>query len=69
MVFPVFARRDPQGFLPILDHVTQLGFRVTDPLPPEILARFKPELSFRNSLLYHREGQHVWREILLLEKR
>lgn len=69
MVFPVFARRDSQGFLPILDHVTQLGFRVTDPLPPEILARFKPELSFRNSLLYHREGQHVWREILLLEKR
>lgn len=69
IVFPVFSRRDPDGFLPIMDQVMMLGFRVIPPLPPELMSRFQGELSFRNSLLYHREKQHVWREVMLLEKR
>ena len=46
MIFPVFARRDPQGFLPILDHVVQLGFRIADPLPPELPRASKQNFRF-----------------------
>ncbi|PLX26795.1 hypothetical protein C0583_05865 [Candidatus Parcubacteria bacterium] len=45
------------------------GFKNINVLPKELNSKLKRNLSFRNNLLYGRDGQKVWREIVVLEKK
>lgn len=53
MVWPVFTGGRERVFLPIADEVVKLGFSL---------------LTKRGELMYGREGQRVWREIVIWQK-
>jgi tRNA G10 N-methylase Trm11 len=63
MVWPAFHT----FFLPILDQVERLGFRVVEPLLPELSSLNLPELTSRGSIIYSRPDQHVLREIFVFQ--
>lgn len=65
IAFPVlFVRNEPLFFLD-LDPILLSGFRLVQPLPPELIPIANDKLTHRHSLLYHRPDQRVGREILL----
>lgn len=51
----------------VFDELERLGWRVIEPYPSEFQKTYP--LSKRGTLLYGREGQHVFREIVILEKK
>ena len=53
-------------FIPAFDELEQLGWQAEAPYPESFEKDFP--LSRRNTLLYGRQGQYVWREILILKK-
>jgi tRNA G10 N-methylase Trm11 len=50
-------------------HITPdyAGFKIINPIPKKL--QDKIELTHRDTLIYGREGQRVWREIVILEKK
>ncbi|MEA1963391.1 MAG: methyltransferase domain-containing protein [Patescibacteria group bacterium] len=42
-------------------------FKTVSPLPEKLLEKYKNVLSKRGAIIYGRQGQRVWREILILE--
>ena len=61
MVWPVFFGK----------HYLQLNldkWRLIDPLPDNLINSQKFKISPRQTLLYSRPGQKVWRELIILEK-
>ena len=64
MVWPIFLNKNKKLFLdPNLN-----GFKISNPISKNFLEENNVHLSFRNTFLYGREGQKVWREIVILEK-
>ncbi|MFA5051824.1 MAG: DNA methyltransferase [Patescibacteria group bacterium] len=67
IVFPLI--KTPQGIfsLRILEQLTAMGFRRVNPIPDEVSLFAKIGPTARGSLVYHREGQIVEREIFIFE--
>ncbi|MFH0873516.1 MAG: hypothetical protein V1846_01600 [Candidatus Komeilibacteria bacterium] len=66
MIWPVYFISGEQHYLPILYDLTSLGFSLVTPkIAATALAR---ELSSRGTLVYHRQGQVVGREITVWKK-
>ncbi|MFA5318010.1 MAG: DNA methyltransferase [Patescibacteria group bacterium] len=67
MIWPVFKARDTV-FLSAKNILGNSNFKIVNPLP-----NFGKEniikLTNRNTIVYGREGQRVWREVIILEKR
>lgn len=65
LAWPYFKKFDL--FIPLFNDLSRLGWEVEMPY----LEIFKKDflLSPRNTLIYGRPNQHVWREILILKKR
>ena len=64
VAWPYFVKHDI--FISAFDKIVDFGWRAIEPYP-EKYQKVYP-LSNRGTLLYGREGQHVFREILILEK-
>ncbi len=65
MVWPVFrATHNSQRITPKLN-----GFKIVNPISPGLRENAIIKLTDRNTIIYGREGQKVWREIVVLEKR
>lgn len=67
ILFPVFHTAKQDFFLPIIDRIKKIGFEVVDPLPKEFRKYKFLEITPRNSILYFRPDQLVWREILIFK--
>ncbi|MFH1207440.1 MAG: DNA methyltransferase [Patescibacteria group bacterium] len=67
IVFPLI--KTPHGIfcLRILEQLTTLGFRRLNPIPEDISLFAKIGPTARGSILYHREGQMVEREIFIFQ--
>jgi tRNA G10 N-methylase Trm11 len=64
MIWPIFLDHGKKIFLdPELS-----GFKIKRLISEEVLKENNLKLSFRNTIYYGREGQRVWREILVLNK-
>lgn len=64
MIWPVFLDHGKKIFLD-----SELsGLKIARIIPKEFLKENNLKLSFRNTFLYGREGQRVWREIVVLGK-
>lgn len=68
MVWPAFAKTS--NGRPELFHVNPdlNGFKIADPIPAELRNDKGIKLTGRNTIIYGREGQRVWREIVVLVK-
>jgi tRNA G10 N-methylase Trm11 len=62
MVFPIFQASN------IKLQADLNGFKIINPLPDFLAGNKNIELTSRNTIVYGREGQRVWREIVILEK-
>lgn len=67
-LLPVFFQLHQPQFLPMLDDFLAQGFRQVPPLPSHLAPLYAQDLTFRHTLLYHRPGQRIGREVLLLQK-
>lgn len=67
MLFPVFHTAKEDLFLPILDETKKIGFTVADLLPKELKKYSFLKIMPRNSILYFRPDQLVWREIFVFK--
>jgi len=65
ILFPVFHTEKQDLFLPILDEIKKIGFSATDLLPKDFKKYPFLEITPRNSILYSRPDQFVWREIFI----
>lgn len=65
ILFPVFHTEKQNFFLPILDEIKKIGFNVADPLPKDFKKYNFIKITPRNSILYFRPDQLVWREIFI----
>ncbi|NIA18357.1 MAG: methyltransferase domain-containing protein [Actinobacteria bacterium] len=62
MVFPIFrATHNAQRITPGLN-----GFKIINPIPAGLRKNAIIKLTDRNTIIYGREGQRVWREIVVL---
>ncbi len=69
-LLPVFLQlRGAERFMGLDRFLMDYGFRLRQPLPPALVPWYTQDLTFRHTLLYHRPGQHVGREILLFHNR
>lgn len=67
-LFPVFFANGKPSFLQCLDPILLKGFSLIQPLTPNLVPAVKDKLTYRHTLLYHRAGQHIGREVLVLQK-
>lgn len=67
-LFPVFYYNEKPHFVLNLDALLHLGYRLLPALSSDLIDVFRDRLSYRNSIVYHRPGQRVGRELLLFEK-
>ncbi|MCK5319893.1 methyltransferase domain-containing protein [Candidatus Parcubacteria bacterium] len=63
IIFPVFNLGNKKIFI----NPDFAQFKTVSPLPERLLEKYKNILSKRNAIIYGRQGQRVWREILVLE--
>ncbi|MCK5510004.1 methyltransferase domain-containing protein [Candidatus Parcubacteria bacterium] len=64
IIFPVFnLGRNKKVFI----NPNFAQFKTVSPLPEKLLGKYKNILSKRGAIIYGRQGQRVWREILVLE--
>ncbi|MCK4540060.1 methyltransferase domain-containing protein [Candidatus Parcubacteria bacterium] len=64
IIFPVFnLGKNKKVFI----NPEFLQFKTVFPLPEKLLEKYKNLLSKRGAIVYGRQGQRVWREILILE--
>lgn len=62
MLWPVFKiGKNEQKISPSIN-----GLKIVNPIPKEFLNKQNIELTDRNTIVYGREGQRVWREIIIL---
>ena len=65
MVWPSFYDKRKNIFLnPDLS-----GFKIIDPIPENLRTNIFVKLTNRNTIIYGRELQKVWREIVVMEKK
>jgi tRNA G10 N-methylase Trm11 len=63
MIWPVFSETAKLSFLsPNLS-----GFKICSPIPSEFLKYKSIKLTERNTIIYNRPGQKVWREVVILQ--
>src|SRR3989339_909878 len=63
MIWPVFhAARNSQFITPDMK-----GFKIFNPIPKLLRANAAVELTARDTIIYGRPGQKVWREVVILE--
>lgn len=65
ILFPVFHTAKQDLFLPIIEEIKKIGFNVADLLPKEFKKYEFLKLTPRNSIVYSRPDQKVFREILV----
>ncbi|HAM88207.1 MAG: putative DNA methylase [Candidatus Falkowbacteria bacterium GW2011_GWC2_38_22] len=63
IIFPIFKQKQKMQFL----NVDLTGFKLINPLPISLQNEKALNLSFRKTIIYGRESQRVWREIVVLE--
>ena len=63
IIFPVFNLGNKKIFI----NPDFAQFKTVSPLPKKLLGKYKNILSERKAIIYGRQGQRVWREILVLE--
>lgn len=64
MIWPIFCLHQKQNHLnPLLN-----SFKIINPLPLELFNNKKIKLTDRNTIIYGRPNQIVWREIVILKK-
>ncbi len=64
MIWPIFCLHQKQNHLnPLLNN-----FKIINPLPLELFNNKKIKLTDRNTIIYGRPNQIVWREIVILKK-
>lgn len=68
-VFPVFFRKTQIVPIPNIDRILGSAFRFIPPIPENAKRTYRKNLSPRQTLLYHRPGQWVGREVVVVEKR
>lgn len=68
-LLPVFYRLHQPQLLPMLDDLLAQRFFLLQPLPPQLMTVYAQDLTYRHTLLYHRPGQRVGREVLMLRAR
>lgn len=64
MIWPILSSFKQQTFLSPKLH----GLKITNPIPEKIKNNRIIKLTNRSTIVYGREGQKVWREIVVLEK-
>jgi len=64
IIFPIFNQKQKMHFV----NIDLSGFKIVNPLPCMLQKEKTLKLSFRQTIVYGREGQRVWREIVTLEK-
>lgn len=64
MAWPIFMKHGTWN----MEHITPdlSGFKIINPIPEYLRSDKKIKLTGRNTIIYGREGQKVWREIVLL---
>lgn len=67
-LFPVFFVNAKPMFLQCLDPILLKGYKLVQPLTPDLVPAIKDRLTYRHTLLYRRPGQHIGREVLMFEK-
>lgn len=67
IVFPLFKTRHGIYSLKILETLQAMGFERLSPIPDRVSLFTKVGPTARGSLIYHREGQRVERELFLFE--
>jgi len=65
IVFPVFKIRNQKYFLPILQEIKKIGWRIQPILPEELKKYPFIQITPRQSIIYSRPDQIVLREILI----
>ncbi len=68
-LFPVFFHDGKPRYMMNLDALLLKGFVLLQPLPPSTVALYHQELTYRHTLLYHRPGQRLGREVVIFEKK
>jgi tRNA G10 N-methylase Trm11 len=73
MVWPVFVLRNAQRTMRTYDNYNPLDinlnkFKIVNPLPDNLLCNKSIKLTNRQTIIYGRESQKVWREIVILKK-
>jgi hypothetical protein len=64
MVWPVFQVTSSPIFL----NPDLTGFKIINPIPENLKTNIFIKLTARNTMVYGREQQKIWREIVVLEK-
>lgn len=64
MVWPVFLKAKFANLAPRLN-----GFKIVNPLPKFLLNQKGVKLTNRQTIIYGRQGQKVWREIVILQNK
>ncbi|MBI2459693.1 MAG: methyltransferase domain-containing protein [Parcubacteria group bacterium] len=68
--FPSFPRRreSRNSFSENTLHPNLDGFKIINPIPANLRKNIWLKLTERNTIIYGREGQKIWREIVVLKK-
>jgi len=67
ILFPVFHTEKQDFFLPIIEEIKKIGFAAADPLPKDLEKYSFLKITERNSIIYSRPDQKVFREILIFK--
>lgn len=65
ILLPVFHTEKQDFFLPIINEIKKIGFNIADSLPINLGKYPFLKITPRNSILYFRPDQLVWREVLI----
>jgi tRNA G10 N-methylase Trm11 len=68
ILFPVIHTEKKDFFLPIIDEIKKIGFAPADLLPKELKKYSFLKITPRNSIIYFRPDQLVWREIFVFKR-
>ncbi len=64
IIWPVFQEKHQ----PVFINPNIIGLKIINPMPSDLQKNTFIKLTNRNTIIYGREGQKVWREIVILEK-
>jgi len=64
MIWPVFCEKQKNIFL----NLDLIGFKIINPMPENLQKNIFVKLTNRNTIIYGREQQKIWREIVVLKK-
>lgn len=69
ILFPVFHTEKQDLFLPIIEEIKKIGFTAADPLPKDLEKYSFLKITGRNSIIYSRPDQKVFREVLIFKQK